>query len=717
MNILQNLISDELIYALGWTMVHSLWQGILIAFLMYAALFFLQKKSAKIRYEVATISLFALFIVSLCTFLLLMDNTTHTPLEVILLNVSNPSPPLSVSIWESYQSTATHYFNQQLPLLVTLWLLGVAFFVLRLIGGLVFIQKLKHQQNTPLNIHWQQKLQNFLSDLPLLRKVHIRESALINVPMVVGYFKPMILLPVGVINHLSSQEVEAIIAHELAHVFRNDYVINIILSFIEVLFYYHPAVWVIAANIREERENCADDLAIEWCGSSMTYAKALVSLEALNPSVPVFAMPLSRSKNQLMQRVKRILDQPQQGSDILEKLSATGLVLMAILCLSFSSEKTSDKIMDHPLETITKNYRAFPDPITSKIKATVHYEHSSNHPTDSIPIKRKRIQTIRQSDENQSIEIEIDGTDITRLEVDGKVIPEEEYENYESEIARLRESVPPTPPAPPTPPTPPMPPMPPAPTISKEQKVKIIAPKEGSTKQTIIIIDGDDDPMEIAIDEDNMIYVDGQNIEFGDSLIIVEQSTHSPSQFLHNDFPRLNDPAFDLNRGWPEIFEKEWKDIKHTLPFFSREQQEELEHSIEELYHLEQERVEEFSSLAEEYRLQAEEKREEAMAKVEEYLNQMEAQRAELMEKAEEARAEALHRNENFILHQYQNERHQGLVDQLIKDGLIKNKEKYSIRFNNKKLKVNGKQVPEEIYKKYYQKFGDKNFNIHIEKR
>ena len=127
--------------------------------------------------------------------------------------------------------------------------------------------------------------------IPLRRKVLLLESALVKVPMVIGYFKPMILMPLGAVNNLSAQEVEAILAHELAHVWRNDYLLNILFSFIEVLFYYHPAVWFISANIRSERENCADDLAIQLCGNSLTYAKALVSLQKLNPAVPAFAMP------------------------------------------------------------------------------------------------------------------------------------------------------------------------------------------------------------------------------------------------------------------------------------------------------------------------------------------------------------------------------------------------------------------------------------------
>ena len=143
------------------------------------------------------------------------------------------------------------------------------------------------------------------------KTVRFVESGLAKTPMVIGYLKPIILFPLGTVNQLTQQEVEAVLAHELAHIYRNDYLLNIIQSFIEIIFYYHPAVWWISANIRTERENCCDDIAVKICGSSITYVKALVILDEIQPTPNLAMLFSSDSKNQLLNRVKRILNQPQ----------------------------------------------------------------------------------------------------------------------------------------------------------------------------------------------------------------------------------------------------------------------------------------------------------------------------------------------------------------------------------------------------------------------
>ena len=162
--------------------------------------------------------------------------------------------------------------------------MGMVFFLLRLLGGLIFIQELKIQQHQPLSSKWQTTFQKIHAKFPMKKTVRFVESGLAKTPMVIGYLKPIILFPLGTVNQLTQQEVEAVLAHELAHIYRNDYLLNIIQSFIEIIFYYHPAVWWISANIRTERENCCDDIAVKICGSSITYVKALVILDEIQPT-------------------------------------------------------------------------------------------------------------------------------------------------------------------------------------------------------------------------------------------------------------------------------------------------------------------------------------------------------------------------------------------------------------------------------------------------
>ena len=246
---IQNIFSEELIQALGWTMIHSLWQGFAVAILMGIAMLFLQKKSSKVRYELAWFALFLVFVLALSTFIYLFDAASGgealgSAITIITeggIFVENANPV------QTFFQKSIAYFNEHLPLIVTLWLMGMVFFLLRLLGGLAYVEKLKTQKQNELPDNWQLTFQKLRAKFPMKKSIRIMESSLAKVPMVIGYFKPIILFPMGAVNQLSQQEVEAVLAHELAHIFRNDYLLNIIQSLIETMFYYHPAVWWISA--------------------------------------------------------------------------------------------------------------------------------------------------------------------------------------------------------------------------------------------------------------------------------------------------------------------------------------------------------------------------------------------------------------------------------------------------------------------------------------
>jgi bla regulator protein blaR1 len=136
---------------------------------------------------------------------------------------------------------------------------------------LMYIEILRNRHLHSLSIEWQSRMNLYKNRLRINKAVELSESALVAVPMVVGWLKPLILIPVGTVNKMSVPQVEAILAHELAHIAGRDYVLNIIQTLVEILFYYHPAVWWISANIRAERENRCDDIAIRLCGNSLTF--------------------------------------------------------------------------------------------------------------------------------------------------------------------------------------------------------------------------------------------------------------------------------------------------------------------------------------------------------------------------------------------------------------------------------------------------------------
>ena len=177
MHFIQEIISEELVYALGWTVIHSLWQAMLIAIAMAILMLGLQKKSARLRYIIANIALFAVLLLAVFTFLDLYRFTeTYTLEEITRFHASFSGPVAENStFFERFSQQFTHYFNIHLPLIVTVWLMGVAFFLLRLFGGLAYLQHLRNRYTQPIAAYWQLKLEDLAAQIPLHRKVELME--------------------------------------------------------------------------------------------------------------------------------------------------------------------------------------------------------------------------------------------------------------------------------------------------------------------------------------------------------------------------------------------------------------------------------------------------------------------------------------------------------------------------------------------------------------
>jgi bla regulator protein blaR1 len=189
MDFILQFISEELIYALGWTVVHSIWQGLLIAIIMALVMQSMQKSSAKLRYEVASLSLFLVFVFSLSTFILLYDGVKHSGFGEITLvgHTSSENAAYTGSFFQNTVQTCINYFNNHLSVIVAFWLVGVAFFLFRLIGGLAYVHYLKNRYTQPISEHWQSKFASLLNRLPLRKPVKLLESSLVKVPMVIGF--------------------------------------------------------------------------------------------------------------------------------------------------------------------------------------------------------------------------------------------------------------------------------------------------------------------------------------------------------------------------------------------------------------------------------------------------------------------------------------------------------------------------------------------------
>jgi beta-lactamase regulating signal transducer with metallopeptidase domain len=434
--------TDALVYATGWTVVHSLWQAFVLALILSAILINTPRQLARWRYNSAALALLLVLLSGIITFYWYYRQALHQMGMVAALPTNfqeilqSHSPVSSTNFWQGWQLRFTTYFNQHLPLIVTIWLCGLSFFILRMLGGLAYVRQLRYQGTSPVASEWEEVLQELVQKLGIRRRVLLLESMRVDAPLVIGHFKPLILLPIGLLAGLSIEQIEAILAHELAHVYRRDYLFNILQTLIEALFYFNPAVWWISNCIRIEREHCCDDIAVKICQNNLEYAKALVSIKEMNRgAIPQMAMAALSKKKLLLTRIQRILHQPVNTSDMSEKIMVTALLAFTLIGINVKAE------------------RKVPAPIRDKAEISISTSSTNAlpiTPLDTLPEGKISIRTTRNG---KKIEAKVLDQKIQELIIDGKTVPASEYSNYEQTITEIIESVPPPPP-PPSMPTP-----------------------------------------------------------------------------------------------------------------------------------------------------------------------------------------------------------------------------------------------------------------------
>jgi len=309
---IEYILSPQSVEALGWTLLHSLWQGAAFAILLVLILIALRCYTPQSRYVVAVGLLFAFFLTVSATFWQQWQQAT-SPLEVTasLVNTqtvndvstinnstveilpsdngSNSTVTHKSQIVESNPSswllTFKNYYDQHLPLLVTIWLLGVLFLQLRFLGQLAYVQRLKHYGTQLLPLAWSDKIEELEGKLRIQKKVKYLTSIRIDSPMVIGWLQPVVLLPQKLFSSLPETEIYAILAHELAHIRREDFIVNLLQTFLCNVFFFHPGVWWMSNRVDDEREHCCDDLAVAATGSATTYAETLINVSALQLSM------------------------------------------------------------------------------------------------------------------------------------------------------------------------------------------------------------------------------------------------------------------------------------------------------------------------------------------------------------------------------------------------------------------------------------------------
>jgi beta-lactamase regulating signal transducer with metallopeptidase domain len=315
--------------ALAWTLLHFLWQGGLIALLAGLTSIALRRAKSTTRYALFCGALALMVVVPVITFAVL--NVSPAPAPIAR---ATPAPADSGAVTSAPAPAQPEPVPSWLPWLVRVWLAGVVLLSLRSAGGLILAQRLKYWRTTPAAESIQRTASRLRARLDLRRAVRVFESAVAQVPSAIGCLKPVVLLPVSALTALTPEQIELLLAHELAHIRRHDYFINLLQTGVETVLFYHPAVWWISSRIRAEREHCCDDLAIQACGDdALAYARTLTQLEGLQ-SRPV-RLVLAANGGPLLARIQRLANRESAGRHTppvwMGVLLPVALVLLAAL--------------------------------------------------------------------------------------------------------------------------------------------------------------------------------------------------------------------------------------------------------------------------------------------------------------------------------------------------------------------------------------------------
>ncbi len=355
---------------LGITIIHSLWQGLFIYFMLKIALGFSGKLSAQARYTFALTGVMAItawFVYTLISEISLYNWLAVAPVKFtatpLIANLPNGIQQYNLAD-PRYYYTIEGYF----PYITALYVAGLLFNGVSLVIARKRINTIR--QTMSIDVALQQQVKKFTVMLGIHQNVRIGLSKLVSGPCMMGYFKPVILLPFTLSTSLSAEEIEVIVLHELAHIKRNDYLVNIIQQLISIMLFFNPCVRLINRIINEERENCCDDLVVQTTANPLLYAKTLLKLEQTRQNDRKLALAATGKKHLLLTRVKRIMETKTTTPGLRPALMASVIFTAVAGCIALlKPEIAQGKIS-------VKNI----DPIANVVLADTSHKTTAAHP-------------------------------------------------------------------------------------------------------------------------------------------------------------------------------------------------------------------------------------------------------------------------------------------------------------------------------------------------
>ena len=339
MNAIQTLAAEPWVGRLGWALIHFLWQGGLIASVYAIAR--IGMIQPRVRYFLACGALLAMIAAPVATFVRDVPSgsvpyhAAHSRAQSSARSEWSTAP-----IASSADPGRSSWLDSVMPWFVTAWFAGTVMLWLRFTAECILVTRIRSTSASVAGAEWQRTIEKLGARIRISRPVRLLTSSRVEVPAVIGWLRPVVLMPVGALAGLPIDHIEALLAHELAHIRRHDYVVNILQRVAEAALFYHPAVWWISGQIRQEREHCCDDIAASITGDTVAYVEALADLEASRPAR--LGPALAANGGSLESRIARLLGvrdrQIPRASVLGAVLGVFFFMLVAALAQSAASE-------------------------------------------------------------------------------------------------------------------------------------------------------------------------------------------------------------------------------------------------------------------------------------------------------------------------------------------------------------------------------------------
>lgn len=424
-------ISDTLLKAISWTLVHTIWQGFILAFLAGIVILTTKKSTSLLRYNLLSGLFVAFIVVAGFTFNYEFQNENTESVTSLNFSIENMQTVWKMengAVSNAFSTLVIDFLNTNANTIVLIWFIVFCLKGFTITNNLSHIYKIRNYRNQPVSDYWKERVEALSQTICLNKTIVLLESQLVKVPSVTGIFKPIILLPIGMLSQLPQDQVEAILLHELAHIRRKDYFVNLLQSFAEIVFFFNPGVLWVSSIIKEERENCCDDIAVSVTKCKTKFVHALVSFQEYNMKNNELIMGFGGKKNHLLNRAKRIINNDKKSLNAVEKtfLSiAVFAVVMVMLALGNPSNiASSSKFTETQTQVITS------EEVTTTFDSTTQKkEVQTTTKTDSIV-------TVTESSEYCDVVVPKPGA-MTKEEAENKAKKDQLQANLKREEAEV----------------------------------------------------------------------------------------------------------------------------------------------------------------------------------------------------------------------------------------------------------------------------------------